>query len=57
MAAPIIVTIKIAPWFRFYIEGLDLCCWLTDCEPNLVRVEYWLCKASSITINSNKSNK
>lgn len=54
MAKPLIVTMKLACWFRFYVLGLVVFSAITGTKPNPDKVEYWIKKALTITTSGDK---
>jgi len=45
---PIHATLRVAPWFRWYLFGVLLVARLTGLQPDPQRVGWWLSRAVSI---------
>ncbi len=57
MTKEIVITYKLAFWFKYYVFFLVLFCALTGREPNALRLRYWTNKATVIyDHNGNKIN-
>jgi hypothetical protein len=54
MASPLIVTVKVAPWLRFYIFGVVVFSALTGTKPDRNKVDYWIKKAVTIKTTGDK---
>lgn len=45
------IEVRIAWWFRLYVIGVTIMCFLLNCEPDEEKSLYWAGKALRVTIN------
>ena len=57
MAKPLIIVVKFAFWWRFYVFGLVLFSALTGANPDPDKLAYWMRKAVRYTTPSGKKIK
>ena len=39
------ITVKVAFWLKWYVASLALMCYITRCEPDPEKFDYWVRKA------------
>ena len=42
--ASMTIKVKVKWWLKLYLSGLIMICWLTDNEPDVDKVQFWLNK-------------